>query len=100
MRRLGLCLFGLVFACGGGDDSPEGKCNAALDTICDRVVDCEVADSHAECIDELEGSVDCSEAEEVGDNYDECLGAVEDASCNVLFGGGGLTLPSSCGGAL
>jgi hypothetical protein len=104
MVRLGLVLSGFLIACGGGGDSPEDKCEALLDNICDRVVDCELADSHDECIDALADSNDCSEAEEVGDSYGECRKDIDDASCAELFPSSGgqvrLTLPSSCSGAI
>lgn len=105
MVRLGLVLSGFLIACGGGGgDSPEAKCEALLDNICDRVVDCELIDSHDECIDSLAESNDCSEVETVGDSYGECRKDIDDASCEELFPSAGgqvqLRLPSSCSDAI
>jgi hypothetical protein len=104
MQRLASCLFVFVMACGGGGDSVEDKCVALLETVCDRVVDCGLSSSHDDCMEEVEQQADCGEAEKVGDSYGECVGDIEDASCDALFPTSGgqqrLALPPSCAGAL
>lgn len=103
MQRFSI-LFVFVMACGGGGDSAEDKCVALLETVCDRVVDCGLGDSHDECMDAITESTDCSEAKKVGESYGECVGDIEDASCTALFPTVGtqrkLQLPASCAEAL
>ena len=101
MQRLASCLFVVVVACGGGGgDSAEDKCVDLVSTMCDRVVDCGVLSSHDDCMEAFEDDIDCSKAKSVNDNYDECIGDIEDASCGELFqtigGQPQFIVPQSC----
>jgi hypothetical protein len=104
MQRLVSCAFVLMIGC-GGDDSPEDKCVALLETVCDRAVACDIgAPSHDACMREVEKLTDCSKTESVGESYGACIGDIEDASCAALFPTAGgqrrLALPATCETAL
>jgi hypothetical protein len=103
MRSLYACVFGVLIACGGGgSSSPEGRCEALLEHVCDRAVECDLGfEDRDECMAEIADANDCSEAKEVGDSYEECVDDVDDASCQALFPGGqSLAMPASCKGAI
>jgi hypothetical protein len=89
MKRLVLALVCAMAAtaCGGGDPDPAAaECDAFLELICDRVVECDGSVSHGECMDELEDQLPggCNEADVVGVTYDDCMLELETAACADL----------------
>lgn len=102
MQKLGLVVIGFMIACGGGGDSPEEKCDALLENICARAVDCDVVESHDTCIDQITAANDCGKVSAISEAFGDCMGDIKDASCGSLFPDGGdkiqLTLPRSCSG--
>lgn len=103
---LGLVLAGV--GCGGGADTPQEKCEAFLDTMCDRLVDCLAgADGmHRECVQALGDVLPCATAKDVTSSYDACLDDLGDRSCALLAptdpdtGEQGLVLPATCQGVI
>ena len=107
--RLGFAvLVVLVFGC--EEETPQEKCEAFYDLVCDRLVECAgtslPTDYKKTCIDALEKERSCSRAVEVSDSYDDCIDDFGSLECNTLFPINPLTnnrttaLPSACVGAI
>jgi len=73
--------------CGGGDDSPQAKCEHIGDTVCDRAVSCvpEFSGMKQSCLDGFNQGLTCSMAKSVGDSYDACIDQLENADCAAMF---------------
>lgn len=100
MQR-GLCLVVFLVACGGGGsaDTPPEKCEALIDVVCERAVECTTV-SNSQCVMEVESIIDCNAAKMVSSTYDACIDQLESDSCAVLFPGGQLELPPDCNGVI
>lgn len=97
MRRMGLwALAGLLAtACGDDEDkSPVQKCKDLINTFCDRATSCAVEDDildedypaselKADCKETIGAALNCDEADDVGDNYSECLSDLKTFSCET-----------------
>jgi hypothetical protein len=99
MRRVELwALAGLLLtACGDDEDERKSavqKCNDLINTFCGRVRSCAVEDDileedyapaelEADCREAVSDALPqkCDEADDVGDNYSECLSDVKTFSC-------------------
>ncbi len=99
-------------ACGGGDDpparattppvSPPEGCQAFVDLYCDQIAECVVSTERARMFDDCEFAFqinfDCSEVQELGDNYSRCMRETRQLSCAAYDPEEGMPLPSSCQG--
>jgi hypothetical protein len=88
MKRLVMslvCAMAAAACGGGGDPDPAAaECEALVDLICDRAVECDPGGiSHGDCVDELEGELPggCDEADQVGVGYDDCLAELDTVAC-------------------
>ncbi len=104
-RRWVLCVLAVV-GC-AGEPSPEEKCEALLDSVCDQVSAClPQLGSHATCVRELGGALPCRSVKEVTSSYDTCIDRIQDGSCSTLFpidrnsGEVEVALPAACSGVL
>ena len=92
----------IVAACGGSDSSPVEKCDALVDTLCDRAVQCiPAAGSHGTCVQELQQELPCGSVKAVSASYDRCMDQLAATSCPVLFptdaqGQPTIELPADC----
>jgi hypothetical protein len=89
---------GLAAGGGGGGDPAADECHALFNLACDRFVECGVdgATSHDVCIDMIETTVDCDEADQVGATYASCIATLETAACADLWDGVTVALPPDC----
>lgn len=85
MRPTFIVILALCFstACGDDDDGPTPveQCDAFIDTLCDKEVECGAYDTHADCVDFQQSGFDCGDAVEIGNNYDSCLDDIEEQTC-------------------
>lgn len=105
MKRIVMVCVVAWAGCGGS--SPKEKCNAFVDRVCDRTVECvaEAAGMHDDCVDSFEQLGGCGQVKSVSDSYDSCMSALDDASCQVLFptdenGDQTVEFPASCSNIL
>jgi hypothetical protein len=90
-----------LVACGGGSDSPADKCDDLVDIVCDRAIECvPSAGTHASCVTEANGALNCDAATGVTAQYPSCLSMVRTLACATLFPNDMLTLPSECSGVI
>ena len=100
------CLLSTALACSSDSDdepsTPVQKCEALLDSYCDRVVACTADTSdevtHRECRDATNGYVDCSKSKEITDSYDTCMTDLDNMDCPETSTG--FALPSNCNGVI
>lgn len=89
---------------GGGPDTPPEKCDAFVDTVCDRLVDClDGADGmHRECVEAFNDALTCATVKNVAPTFDACLDDLAARSCALLAptdqntGEQDLVLPATC----
>jgi hypothetical protein len=89
-----------VTACSSDDLSPTEKCDALIDDICAKGIDC-FGGSQQECVQTIQRDVSCGSVQGVSSTYDRCVDQVNDAQCNTLFppdstGQAHLVLPADC----
>jgi hypothetical protein len=98
MSRIGVwALAGLLLvACGDDDDgkSPKQQCEDLINTFCDRATSCAVdadileesyspAELKVDCREAIDAELGCDDADEIGDNYSECLSDLRTFSCDL-----------------
>lgn len=83
-------------ACKSDDDGPTPveQCEAFIDTICDREVECYSGTVRADCIAQIETTIDCGDAVDVSDDYPRCIDALNDLTCPQWTAT--TALPASC----
>lgn len=69
-----------------GEPSPVEKCDALVDELCNRAIECiPNAGTHAQCIQELQQELPCGGVKAVSASYDRCMDQLASFSCPVLF---------------
>jgi len=75
----------LVAGC-GNDPSPVEKCDALVDELCDRGMQCVPnSGTHAQCVQTIETQLSCGAVKAVSSTYDRCMDQLQTFSCQVLF---------------
>jgi hypothetical protein len=77
----------VVFVLGcGSEPSPVEKCDALVDELCDRGVQCVPnSGTHAQCVQTVETQLSCGSVKAVSPSYDRCMDQLQTFSCQVLF---------------
>ncbi len=94
------------FASGCKEETPQEKCEAFYELVCDRLIECSgtslPSDYRETCLDALENERSCRSAVGVSDSYDKCIDDFGSVECNTLFPLNPVTsrrttvLPSAC----
>ena len=96
MKRLHLMLGCVCLLCGcpsGSSSNPRGRCQTVITTACTRIASCaEKADLldedypaselRSDCETEIGAELDCSHAEGVSEDYDDCLADLRAQDCD------------------
>ena len=108
MKRIAIfCVLGCI-GCGGGEETPVQKCDALINDVCDRAVQCipQEAGTHANCVQALQQILSCGSAKRVSATYNRCIQQIQGDGCQILFpadpqsGGHSLDLPADCNGVI
>jgi hypothetical protein len=79
----------------------QSKCLTLLETLCGRIVSCEMppdpAAQRRACVTALMRSSPCSSAESIGPTYPQCIAKLESSTCATLLPtSGSIALPTEC----
>ncbi len=92
------CLF--VLGCSSDDLNPVEKCDALVEDICKRGVEC-FGGTQQECVQAAQRDIACGSVTGVSSSYDRCDDQINAAECSVLYpvdstGQAHLMLPADC----